>query len=387
MVPLKTDAKRATALVLGGGFAGLEAAIGLSRKGLDVTLVSNREEMFVYPTSIWMVTGKHKRKHDSIDLKTAARRYGFRFTIGKVDAIHPEHRSATINGQEHQGDFLVLAMGSGKLSMPGIAHTHTICGTPEDTETLHEAVESLIASSGGRIAFGFGGNPKDKSAVRGGPLFEMIFNVHHLLKKRKVRDQFELTFFAPMPKPGARMGENATKAVNGMLEKIHVARQVGKKIVRFDEAGVVFEDNSRLDADLTVFVPAGSGHPLMQSTLLPQNDAGFVVVDGQCRVSGFENVYAIGDVAAIEGPEWRAKQGHLTVEMAKVAVQSIVATVKGNSTGKDYRDHVNIFCIMDTATGAAIVKRTRKKASLIYLPFIGHLLKIAWGYWYRLSHG
>lgn len=163
-------------------------------------------------------------------------------------------------------------MGSGKMSMPGISHPHTICGTPEDTEALHEALEHLIAASGGRIAFGFGGNPKDKSAVRGGPLFEMIFNVHHLLEKRKVRNQFDLTFFAPMPNPGARMGEKAAESVHGMLEKIHVAKQVGKKIVRFDEAGVVFEDNSRLDADLTVFVPAGSGHPLVQSTPLPQNE-------------------------------------------------------------------------------------------------------------------
>ena len=392
-----TGAPQATALVLGGGFAGLEAAIGLSQKGLNVTLVSDREEMFIYPTSIWMVTGQHQRKHDTINLKIAATQYAFQFVHGKVDAIHPESKSATVNGKELRGDFLVLAMGSGKMSMPGIANTHTICGKPEDTETLHEALERLIASSGGRIAFGFGGNPKDKSAVRGGPLFEVIFNVHQLLKKRKVRDRFELTFFAPMPNPGVRMGEKAADAVHRMLAKIDVAQRVGKKITRFDETGVVFEDDSRLDTDLTVFVPASTGHPLIHSgvspeaalpaTSLPVNTAGFVTIDGQCRVSGFENVYAIGDAAAIEGPQWRAKQGHLTVEMARIAVKSIVATVTGSSVKKDYRDHVNILCIMDTATGAAIVKRTTRKATMIYLPFIGHLLKKAWGYWYRLSHG
>ncbi|HEX9307481.1 MAG TPA: FAD-dependent oxidoreductase [Anaeromyxobacter sp.] len=35
------------ALVLGGGFAGLEAAIHLRDAGLDVTLVSNRPYLFV----------------------------------------------------------------------------------------------------------------------------------------------------------------------------------------------------------------------------------------------------------------------------------------------------------------------------------------------------
>ncbi len=48
---------------------------------------------------------------------------------------------------------------------------------------------------------GFGGNPKDPSNVRGGPAFEVLFNVHNELKKKGIRDNFELTFFAPMEKP------------------------------------------------------------------------------------------------------------------------------------------------------------------------------------------
>ena len=44
-----------SALVVGGGFAGLESAIQLAKAGLDVTLVSNRPYLFVYPTSIWIV--------------------------------------------------------------------------------------------------------------------------------------------------------------------------------------------------------------------------------------------------------------------------------------------------------------------------------------------
>ena len=53
---------KASALVLGGGFAGLETAISLSKHGLAVTLVCNRREMFIYSTSIWMVTGEHRRR-------------------------------------------------------------------------------------------------------------------------------------------------------------------------------------------------------------------------------------------------------------------------------------------------------------------------------------
>jgi sulfide:quinone oxidoreductase len=55
-----TVTKTQSALVLGGGFAGVETAIHLRRAGLEVTLVSERRHLFVYPTSIWVVTGEHR---------------------------------------------------------------------------------------------------------------------------------------------------------------------------------------------------------------------------------------------------------------------------------------------------------------------------------------
>ncbi len=33
----------------------------------------------------------------------------------------------------------------------------------------------LVDRGSGKIAVGFGGNPKDSSAVRGGPAFEVLF--------------------------------------------------------------------------------------------------------------------------------------------------------------------------------------------------------------------
>jgi len=379
-------AEGASALILGGGFAGLEAAVGLSKQGLRVTLVSDRSEMFIYPTSIWMVTGEHRREDDVINLERAAAQYGFSFLLGNISAIDATHRSVVVNGETLSADFLILAMGAHRFQIPGMSHTHTVWGTPEDTEAVHQALERLIERGGGRIALGFGGNPKDGSAVRGGPLFEVLFNIDHLLRKRKIRDAFELTFFAPMQKPGARMGSKAADAVKSMLDKIGVRQIVGSKIEGFDENGVKLEGQRHLDADLTIFIPAGAGHAAIQGTNIPVNPAGFVTIDGQCRVPGFPGVFAVGDIAAVEGPDWRAKQGHLTVAMAGVAVRTIANSLKQRIKHEDYREHVNIVCVMDTGNGAAFVKRTSKYARLIFLPIIGHFLKKAWGQWYRFTH-
>jgi len=56
-------------LVLGGGFAGLEAAIFLRKEGLDVTMISNREYFYIYPTSIWIPTGEQKFEDICVDLQ------------------------------------------------------------------------------------------------------------------------------------------------------------------------------------------------------------------------------------------------------------------------------------------------------------------------------
>ncbi len=53
--------------------------------------------------------------------------------------------------------------------------------------------------------------------MRGGPAFEVLFNIHNMLKKRGLRDKFELTFFAPMAKPGQKMGPKALVMMDKML--------------------------------------------------------------------------------------------------------------------------------------------------------------------------
>jgi sulfide:quinone oxidoreductase len=276
-------------------------------------------------------------------------------------------------------------MGGDKLRPKGSEHTHTICGAPEQTVRLREALEALVARGSGRIAVGFGGNPKDGSAVRGGPAFELAFNVDALLRRRGLRDRFALTFFAPMASPGARMGEKAVGAIQRMFGRLGIGMRFGKKIASFEPGGVTFEDGSRVEADLVVFVAAGEGHAVVKASGLPRNDAGFVRIDGGCAVPGFPGVWAVGDAAALEGPEWRAKQGHIAEVMARVAAENALAVAEGRPERAGYAGHVNILCLMDMGNGAAWVYRDDEKARMIPLPLVGHWMKKGWGAYYRLS--
>ncbi len=257
---------------------------------------------------------------------------------------------------------------------------------------MRDRIDDLVKKGSGKIAVGFGGNPKDSSGVRGGPAFELLFNVHNYLKKKRIRENFELTFFAPMPKPGIRMGEGALKMMENFLEKSNVKKQVGRKIKEFVSDGVIFEENSKLESDLTMFIPAGSGHKVFENSDLPLSPAGFVKINEHCQVefgdrsdSNKSNVFAIGDVAALEGPDWKAKQRHIAEVMARIAAYNIGAIEKGKSKRRSYVSHINILCVMDSGNGASFVFRNEKRAWMIPMPIIGHWLKKGWGFYYRQS--
>jgi sulfide:quinone oxidoreductase len=290
-----------------------------------------------------------------------------------------------VNGERLTADHLVVAIGGARLRPKGVEHTHSLGGDPANAVRFRDALEELLAGGKGRIALGFGGNPKDTSAVRGGPVFELMFNVDHLLRRRGLRDRFELTFFAPMASPGERMGKKAVGAIQSMLGRLGVATRFGKKITAFAPGAVLFEDGSRLDSDLVLFLPAGEGHPVLLASDLPRNEAGFVRTDEGCAVPGLPGVWAIGDAAALLGPDWRAKQGHVAEVMARVAAANVAAQEAGRSERQSYLPHVGITCLLDMGNGAAYVHRDDVSERLIPLPVVGHWLKKGWGAYYALS--
>ncbi len=371
-------------VVIGGGFAGVEAAIELRKKKHQVTLVSDRDYFFIYPISIWIPTNNLDFEKASLSLRKLSKKHGFSLVIDEFTGLDEEKNIAQFKTQTISYDYLIIASGAWKVPHKGIENTLSICGHPDQSLLIKDKFDKIV-EKGGNIAVGFGGNPKDKSAVRGGPAFEIMFNMIHELKKRKASDKVSFTFFAPMAEPGKRMGEKGYKMLLMMLDKYGIDKKVGKKIKLFEKDGILFEDDTKLESDLTLFIPASHGPKYITDSTLPVNEAGFIRIDGTCKVHDRKNIYAVGDISALEGPDWRAKQGHLAVVKGKIAAYNIDQEIKGSTKRKDYKSHVNILCIMDTGDGAAIVYRKDNRNFVVPLPIVGHWLKKAWGIYYKLS--
>lgn len=375
-------------IILGGGFAGVEAAIYLRKNEMDVTLVSDRDYFYIYPTSIWIPTGDVTREDVSIPLDQLAFAHGFKLIIDPVMKLEAKEKRVTLQSGRVLDDFdyIVVAIGQGKIQMEGMAeHSLSICGAPEEATALYEKLDALVLKGSGKVAMGFGGNPNDTSAVRGGPAFEVLFNVHNYLKKKGVREQFELTFFAPMEKPGQKMGPKALVMMDKMFGMTNIKKKVGSKITSFEVDGIRFEDGTKIESDLTMFISAGKGHPILEASDLPLSEAGFVFTNEYNEVEGFEGIYAIGDSANLIGPEWRAKQGHVAEVMARNVAYNIFQHSQRIDSKESYAGHLNILCMMDIGNGAAFVYRSDKGGKMIPLPVIGHWMKQGWGWYCRYS--
>ncbi len=367
-------------LILGGGFAGVQAAMELQKSNLfEVTLISDRDFLYLYPVSIWIPVHKIQEKNVKISLKQISKKHGFNLVIDKVTGIKAADNVVVCNTQTFGYDYLIVAFGADKVPLKGMEHTTTICGKPEQTAEFQHQLDALIATGNGKIAVGFGGNPKDKSGVRGGPAFELVFNIDYYLRKKGIRRNFELIMFAPMPEPGARMGKKAMNATRGMLEKKDIHIRFGKKITEFVADGILLEDGSKIDSDIIVFISAGTGSAVLKNTDLPLSEAGFVKINDFNQVEAFPNVFAVGDAAALEGPEWIAKQGHIAEVMGANAAHNIVQLEKKSDTMKGYKKHLSILCVMDMGNGAAFVYRDAKREFMFPMPVFGHWMKKGWG--------
>ncbi len=371
---------------MGGGIAGIEAAISLRQEGFSVMIVSNRDFVFIHPISIWIPTGEKEFDDVCLKLDELAAVHGFDFIVDDVVTIEASKNNFILKNQGVVSyEYLIVALGSDKLSYEGIKNTTSICGTPHDVLLIKDSIDRLVAKGGGKIAAGFAGNPIDTNGVRGGPAFEFIFNIHNMLKKKKLRDKFELLFFAPMETPGQKLGEKVAKDFVRFFNKMKITTHFGKQITSFSEDSILLEDGTILDADFTMFIPGRCGPAILKDSDLPLSDSGFIKINSYCQVEGFQNIFAVGDITSLDGPDWRVQQGHMAEVMARNAAFNIFSIENGSDARRSYIEQMNMICMLDMGNSSSLIYRDSKREFSVPIPLVGHWLKKGWGRYYRLS--
>ncbi|MEN8179628.1 MAG: FAD/NAD(P)-binding oxidoreductase [Pseudomonadota bacterium] len=369
--------KRVT--IVGSGFAALTAIKTLRSKGpdLDITVVSPKAEFHYYPGSIWIPSGIREPEDLIIPLANFFQRMQVTHHAAEATGLSDNGRTLITSAGEIENDGLIICSGGRFIKkLPGIEHAITPCEGIAATMQIRERLKAL---QGGVIAIGFAGNPKEPSAMRGGPMFEFLFGIDRQLRQEGRRDRFKLVFFTPAKNPGQRLGPKAVKGLMQEMKKRDIEMHLGHKMKGFTTSSVMTEGGA-FDADLILFMPGMTGNQWFDNTHLPRSEGGLLRADTQCRVEGLEKVYVAGDSGSFPGPEWMPKQAHMADLQAAAAAKNLLAEFEGRQPTETYK--VELVCIVDSQNTGMLVARTESRNIVMPSMRLLHWLKRFFEWWY-----
>lgn len=364
--------------IIGAGFGALTAARELRCRDpkAEITLIAPDAELVYLPSLIWVPTGLRSGEDLRFPLTGELRRQRLNFHFGRVTGLEDGGRRVLTDRGSVENDGLVIACGARFLKkLPGIEHALAVCEGIAAAQRIRERLRSL---TGGTLAFGFATNPAETSALRGGPMFELMFGIDAWLRREGRRSKFELVFFAPMAQPGQRLGARAMAGLLQQMQQRTIKTVLGSKLTSF-EANRVNTEGGSFDADMIVFMPGMAGPAWAENAGLPLSPGGFFKADEYCRVENAERVFVAGDAGSFPGPDWLPKQAHLADLQGKAAAENLLRAFRGLIPVA--RPKAELVCIVDMLDSGVLVYRSEKR-SIVFASRWLHLLKrlIEWHY-------
>lgn len=341
---------RTRVLVLGGGFGGVYAALHLERQfgadaAVDITLVS-RDNFFLYTPMLHEVASCDVDiTHIVSPLRTLLRRTDV--FVGDVEAVDLERRVVRVtHGYEAHThdliyDHLVIALGSvtNFYGLPGLeSHALTMKSLGDAIHLRNRAIALLEEAStectGGdegllTIVVAGGGFAGVETLAALSDFVRGSARFYPHIDTERIRMVLVHSGPVILPELGPELGGYAQEKLRARgLEII-----VGARVAGVSSEDVRLHDGRRIPARLVVWTAGTSPNPLLAS--LPcERDRGRLTVDAMLRVRGRDNVWALGDCAAV--PDTRSGGTHPptaqhALRQAKTVARNIAAAVGGRA--------------------------------------------------------
>ena len=310
-------------LVVGGGPAGLEAALALHRiagDSVETTVLAPESDFTYRPLSV--LSPFAAGGVASYPLDRIAADAGFthmRDRLERVDSL--AHTVVTASGEQVPYDVLLVA--SGARPVTPLEHAVEFTGSATDQERLHGIVQDV---EGGYLrSFAFVVPDGSTWAL---PLYELAL----MLAERayEMCAELELHVVTPEASPLAIFGADASREVDKLLSEAGIVLHTG---VHAKSAGFgqlrLGSQGKLLAVQRVVTMPRLEGPHIAG---LPSDAEGFLVTDVHGRVQGVPDVYAAGDITAFP-----IKQGGIACQQADAAAQSIAARAGARLVPEPFR--------------------------------------------------
>lgn len=301
--------------ILGGGFAGLWAAMSAVRQldelgrrdGLDIVLVSDTPWLVMRPR---LYEAAPRADALRVALDEVLGPIGVRRVEGRVEAIDPAARQLRLaDGRTLGAAALVVALGSaiGPAPWPGAGHLF-------DVDTLEAALrlEAHLRELRARRHPGRG-----RAAVIGAGFtgLEVAAELAGRLRDDGDAAPVEVTLIEREAEIGPDLGAAPRPVIRQALAALGVRALTGARIADVDAASVTLADGRRIEAPTVIWTGGVRASGLAAAFPAARDSLGRLPVDETLALPGMEGIFIAGDMAAAPLPD-----GHRTLPSCQHAL-------------------------------------------------------------------
>ena len=379
---------RPRVVIVGGGFAGINAAKGLANLPVDVTVVDRRNHYIFQPLLYQVALAELSPADIAQPIRSILRsQANAQVLMDEVIAIDVSARQISLGaGAQLSYDYLVLATGA----------THSYFAHPEwaplapGLKTIEDAIEIrrrvlLAYELAERQMMEQGSHPELNFVVIGGgptgvELAGAISDVAQLYMHNDFRHidptKSRVTLLEGSPRVLATYPEDLSAKAEATLTRLGVEVHINTSVTNIGPGWVEATAPSgavRIDAVVTLWAAGVQASPLGKLLGAPLDKRGCVIVDDRLNPAGLPEIFVLGDLAHFE------QDGHQVPGVAQPAMQmgDHVAKVIAADLAGTHRPPFRYFDKGDMATigrMAAVAK--------VEWPFKAHMSGFpAWFTW------
>lgn len=316
-------------VIAGAGFGGLRLARQLSNKpGFEIVLIDRFNYHQFQPLFYQVATAGLDASNISFPLrKVFQKSKNVRIRLASLKAVFPGENKVITDSEEISYDVLVLATGADtnffgnqqlasnafpmKSTVEALQIRHRLLQLFENAHTIND--ESALQRLMNIVVVG------------GGPTGVEVSGALAEMKKYVLPKDFPELDFSRMniyllegsTKTLGSMSEKASAKSASYLNKLSVKLLTNTLVKDYDGENVVLQDGQTIASSTVIWAAGIKGNIPggIDNSLIARGNR--IKVDRQCRVHGYTNIYALGDLAYLETADY--PNGH--PQVAPVAIQ------------------------------------------------------------------
>lgn len=367
-------------IIIGGGFAGLQLAKTLNNKNKKVIVLDKVNHHMFQPLFYQVACGRIEPSNISFPFRKIfqeSRNTQFRLT--DVKEIVPSQNKVITDEAEFTYDKLIIATGCktnffGNKEMEskafGMKNTQEAIGIRNHVLMTFEKLilEKSRSDDGNWNIVIVGSGPTGVELA--GAFSEMKKDILPRDYPYMNFDQLKIILVSSTEKPLAVMSPEAQEKSEKYLKDLGVNFMSGEIVTDYDGDKVYLKSGKEIPSNNVIWAAGVVGNVIdgFPAEKLVRNR---YIVDRYNKVKGYENIYAVGDIAYMETPKY--PQGH--PQVANVAIN------QAKNLGKNFlKKSVNEWSEYEYKDQGSLATIGKHRA-VVDLPFIKFQGFLAWYFW------